>query len=62
MKLFPTGFYGIAKTVGMLTFTFVVVEKIGRRKRLIWGAFLGDIGGYFIRADPAGAAARGDIY
>jgi len=66
LKLFSTGFYGIAKTLGMFTFTFVVVEKVGRRKGLIWGAALGCIpmwyiGGYVMRADPAAAAARGDI-
>ena len=50
----------------MFTFTFVVVEKVGRRKGLIWGAALGCIpmwyiGGYVMKADPAGAALRGDI-
>jgi hypothetical protein len=50
-KLFSTGFYGIAKTLGMCTFTFYVVEKVGRRKGLLWGAALGCIpmlyiGGY----------------
>lgn len=66
LKLFSTGFYGIAKTLGMITFAFVVVEKVGRRKGLIWGAFLGCIpmwyiGGYVMRADPAAAAARGEV-
>ncbi|KAI1843471.1 hypothetical protein JX266_010297 [Neoarthrinium moseri] len=66
LKLFSTGFYGIAKTLGMIAFTFIVVEKVGRRKGLIWGAALGCIpmwyiGGYVMRADPAGAAARGVV-
>ncbi|KAH7115325.1 quinate permease [Dendryphion nanum] len=66
LKLFSTGFYGISKTLGMITFTFVVIEKVGRRKGLIWGAALGCIpmwyiGGYVMRADPAGAAARGQV-
>jgi hypothetical protein len=66
LKLFSTGFYGIAKTLGMITFTVVIVEKVGRRKGLIWGAALGCIpmwyiGGYVMRADPAAAAARGDV-
>ncbi|OAG06105.1 MFS quinate transporter-like protein QutD [Paraphaeosphaeria sporulosa] len=66
LKLFSTGFYGIAKTLGMITFTIIIVEKVGRRKGLIWGAALGCIpmwyiGGYVMRADPAAAAARGDI-
>ncbi|EMD85928.1 hypothetical protein COCC4DRAFT_146556 [Bipolaris maydis ATCC 48331] len=66
LKLFSTGFYGIAKTLGMFTFTFWVVEKVGRRKGLIWGAALGCIpmwyiGGYVMKADPAGAALRGDV-
>ncbi|KAK1224675.1 hypothetical protein PQX77_012421 [Marasmius sp. AFHP31] len=65
-KLFSTGFYGIAKTLGMLAFTFIVVERVGRRKGLIWGALLGCIpmwyiGGYVMRSDPAGAAARGEV-
>ncbi|CAG9993654.1 unnamed protein product [Clonostachys byssicola] len=63
-KLFSTGLYGCFKTLGMITFTFIVVERIGRRKGLVWGAFLGCIpmwyiGGYVLRADPAGAAAAG---
>ncbi|KAJ4330373.1 hypothetical protein N0V87_010035 [Didymella glomerata] len=66
LKLFSTGFYGIAKTLGMCTFTFVVVERVGRRKGLIWGAALGCIpmwyiGGYVMKADPAAAAAAGTI-
>ena len=48
----------------MFAFTFFVVERVGRRKGLIWGAFLGSIplwyiGGYVLRADPAAAAAAG---
>lgn len=66
LKLFSTGFYGIAKTLGMTTFAFIVVERVGRRKGLIWGAALGCIpmwyiGGYVMRADPVAAAARGDL-
>ncbi|CAO2653802.1 Nn.00g032130.m01.CDS01 [Neocucurbitaria sp. VM-36] len=66
LKLFSTGFYGIAKTLGMFTFTFVVVEKVGRRKGLIWGAALGCIpmwyiGGYVMKADPATAALQGVV-
>lgn len=65
-KLFATGFYGVAKTVGMLLFAFVVAEKVGRRNGLIFGAFIGSLpmwylGGYVMRADPAEAAARGDV-
>ncbi|CRK24561.1 hypothetical protein BN1723_013355 [Verticillium longisporum] len=53
-------------TLGMICFTFYVVEKVGRRKGLIWGAALGCIpmwyiGGYVMRADPAGAAAAGVV-
>jgi sugar porter (SP) family MFS transporter len=43
LKLFSTGFYGIAKTLGMCAFTFIVVERVGRRKGLVWGAALGCI-------------------
>ncbi|KAI5238044.1 hypothetical protein E4T42_09081 [Aureobasidium subglaciale] len=65
LKLFSTGFYGISKTLGMITFTMVVVERVGRRKGLIWGAALGCvpmlyIGGYVLRADPLAALAAGD--
>ncbi|KAM6520259.1 hypothetical protein FALCPG4_013808 [Fusarium falciforme] len=63
-KLFATGFYGIAKTLGMVIFSIWLVERVGRRNGLIWGAFIGSIpmwyiGGYVMRADPAGAAAAG---
>lgn len=66
LKLFSTGFYGISKTLGMVLFTFWVVEKVGRRKGLIWGAALGCIpmwyiGGYVMEADPAAAAAAGVV-
>jgi hypothetical protein len=65
-KLFSTGFYGIAKTLGMCAFTFIVVERVGRRKGLVWGAALGCIpifyiGGYVMKADPAAAAAAGNV-
>jgi len=63
-KLFATGFYGIAKTLGMIVFSFFLVEKVGRRKGLIYGAFIGSlpmwyIGGYVFKADPATASADG---
>jgi len=63
-KLFSTGLYGCFKTLGMITFTFIVVERVGRRKGLYWGSALGCIpmfylGGYVLRADPAAAAAAG---
>ena len=63
-KLFATGFYGIAKTLGMVIFSVWLVERVGRRNGLIGGAFIGSIpmwyiGGYVLRADPAGAAAAG---
>jgi hypothetical protein len=65
LKLFSTGFYGISKTLGMITFTFVVVERVGRRKGLVWGAALGCIpmwyiGGYVMKADPVAALAAGN--
>jgi sugar porter (SP) family MFS transporter len=63
-RLFSTGLYGCFKTLGMFAFTFIVVERVGRRKGLLWGAALGCIpmwylGGYVLRADPATAAAAG---
>ncbi|KAK1622321.1 hypothetical protein BDP81DRAFT_455530 [Colletotrichum phormii] len=64
-KLFATGFYGIAKTLGMVIFNVWLAEKVGRRNGLIWGAFVGSlpmwyIGGFTFLADPAGQAAAGN--
>ncbi|OHE96232.1 quinate permease [Colletotrichum orchidophilum] len=64
-KLFATGFYGIAKTLGMVIFTVWLAEKVGRRNGLIWAAFIGSlpiwyIGGFTFLADPAGQAAAGN--
>ncbi|CAE6435927.1 unnamed protein product [Rhizoctonia solani] len=63
-KLFATGFYGVAKTLGMIIFSVWLVERIGRRKGLIFGGFIGSlpmwyIGGYVFVADPATKAAAG---
>ncbi|KAK1981149.1 quinate permease [Colletotrichum cereale] len=63
--LFATGFYGIAKTLGMVIFTVWLAEKVGRRNGLIWGAFIGSlpmwyIGSYVMKADPASQAAAGN--
>ncbi|KAL7276701.1 hypothetical protein RUND412_000282 [Rhizina undulata] len=65
-KLFATGFYGVAKTLGMIIFAFWLVERVGRRKGLIYGAFIGSlpmwyIGGYVMKADPARVAAAGNF-
>ncbi|PSK55434.1 Hexose transporter 2 [Elsinoe australis] len=65
-KLFATGFYGLAKTLGMILFSIYLVEKVGRRMGLIYGAFIGSlpmwyIGGYVFKADPATAAAQGAV-
>ncbi|EGX50917.1 hypothetical protein AOL_s00054g653 [Orbilia oligospora ATCC 24927] len=65
-KLFATGFYGVAKTLGMIIFSVWLVEKVGRRRSLIWGAFIGSIpmwylGGYVLKSDPTEAAIRGDV-
>lgn len=43
LKLFATGFYGVAKTVGMVIFSFWVADHLGRRKGLIYGAFIGAV-------------------
>ncbi|KAL1628067.1 hypothetical protein SLS56_005997 [Neofusicoccum ribis] len=56
-KLFATGFFGIAKTLGIAIFAFWVADHFGRRKGLIYGAFIGAIpmfyiGGYVMKADP----------
>ncbi|KPI36135.1 Quinate permease [Cyphellophora attinorum] len=64
-KLFATGFYGIAKTLGMIVFSLWLVEKVGRRNGLIYGAFIGSlpmwyIGGYVFKADPTAALKAGN--
>ncbi|CEN60915.1 Putative Sugar transporter [Aspergillus calidoustus] len=64
-KLFATGFYGVAKTIGMIIFSVWLVERVGRRSGLVWGAFIGSlpmwyIGGYVFVQDPTGTSARGD--
>lgn len=41
LKLFATGFYGVAKTLGMIIFSFYVADYLGRRKGLLWGSALG---------------------
>jgi hypothetical protein len=65
-KLFATGFYGVAKTLGMVIFSVWLVERLGRRPGLIWGAFVGSlpmwyIGGYVMKNDPARQAAAGVV-
>ncbi|KAH7049396.1 general substrate transporter [Macrophomina phaseolina] len=57
LKLFATGFFGIAKTLGIAIFAFWVADYLGRRKGLIYGAWIGAIpmfyiGGYVMKADP----------
>ncbi|KAH6951271.1 general substrate transporter [Ilyonectria sp. MPI-CAGE-AT-0026] len=64
LKLFATGFYGLAKTLGMVIFSFWVADHLGRRKGLIWGAFVGAVpmlylGGYVMKNDPEAVAAAG---
>lgn len=63
-KLFSTGFYGVAKTLGMIVFSVWLVEKVGRRKGLIYGAFIGSLpmwylGGYVFQTKPAETAELG---
>ncbi|KAF2161116.1 hypothetical protein M409DRAFT_69970 [Zasmidium cellare ATCC 36951] len=63
-KLFATGFYGLAKTLGMIIFSVWLVERLGRRPGLIWGAFVGSLpmwylGGYVFKADPTATAEAG---
>ncbi|CAE7123368.1 unnamed protein product [Rhizoctonia solani] len=65
-KLFATGFYGVAKTLGMIIFSVWLVERIGRRKGLIFGGFIGSlpmwyIGAYVFVVDPATKAAAGQF-
>ncbi|KAK1702508.1 general substrate transporter [Colletotrichum lupini] len=65
-KLFSTGIYGIAKMLGMILFAVWVIEGLGRRSGLLWGAFVGSIplwyvGGYVMVANPTAKAASGVI-
>ncbi|KFG81117.1 hypothetical protein MANI_028105 [Metarhizium anisopliae] len=65
-QAFATGLYGIANTIGMMIFSVWLVEKVGRRNGLIWGAFVGSvpmwyIGAHVMRADPTQAATAGDM-
>ena len=48
----------------MIIFSVWLVERVGRQKGLIWGAFIGSlpmwyIGGYVMKADPQTAADSG---
>ena len=49
----------------MIVFSLWLVEKVGRRNGLIYGAFIGSIpmwyiGGYVMKADPTGALKAGN--
>jgi hypothetical protein len=49
----------------MIIFSVWLVERVGRRSGLVWGAFIGSlpmwyIGGYVFVQDPTGTSARGD--
>lgn len=51
--LFSTGLYGVFALLGMIIYTFIVAERVGRRKGLVWGAMLACIpmfynGGYVL--------------
>ncbi|KAK6376478.1 hypothetical protein LTS17_007073 [Exophiala oligosperma] len=57
-SLLTTGIFGVIKTVLTLVWLFFLIDKLGRRTLLIWGAFLGGlcmwyIGGYIAVADPS---------
>lgn len=50
----------------MVIFSFWLVERVGRKKGLVWGAFVGSIpmwyiGGYVMKADPQTAAEAGEL-
>lgn len=65
-KLLSTGVYGVVKTAGMVLFTLWVVEGLGRRKALIYGAILAClplfyVGGFCKVADPAAHAVEGVV-
>jgi sugar porter (SP) family MFS transporter len=66
VKLLSTGVYGVVKMSGMVLFTCWVVEHVGRRRGLLWGAALGAlplfyVGGYVKIADPAKNALDGNL-
>ncbi|KAK6538001.1 hypothetical protein TWF694_010894 [Orbilia ellipsospora] len=66
-KLLATGFYGLAKFLGIVVFSLWLVEKLGRRQGLVWGAFFGSIpiwylGGYVCKNEHITAVAQqGDM-
>ena len=65
-KLFSTGLYGVFALLGMIIYTFVVAERVGRRKGLVWGAFLACIpmfynGGYVLINVGSEIRARGSV-
>ncbi|KAG9767750.1 quinate permease, partial [Aureobasidium melanogenum] len=63
-SLLTTGIFGVIKTVMTLLWLFFLIDKLGRRNLLIWGAILGSlcmwyIGGYIALSKPWTAPAGG---
>jgi sugar porter (SP) family MFS transporter len=58
-SLLTTGIFGVIKTIVTLFWLFFLIDKLGRRALLMYGAVLGSlcmwyIGGYIAVANPAG--------
>ena len=62
-SLLTTGVFGVVKTIVTLVWLFVLIDKLGRRSLLMYGAIGGSvcmwyIGGYIAVADPAAHASK----
>jgi len=56
-SLFTSGLFGVVKTVCTIVWLLFLIDKLGRRKLLMWGAIGGSVclwivGGYIAAADP----------
>lgn len=65
-SLLTTGIFGVIKTVMTVVWLFFMVDKLGRRKLILWGALLASIclwyiGAYIAIAKPADHVGSGGL-